>query len=65
MKLRLQPIRVYCMHHVCAKFDGESMNKGDWMQIDEFKSRVLAMKQCGVEFISLAEANDKIGRAHV
>ena len=41
LKLRLQPIRVYCMHHVCDKFDAESMNKGDWMQIDEFKNKVI------------------------
>lgn len=56
MKLRLQPIRVYCFHHVCAKYDVESMNEGDWMQIDEFKSRVLVMLQDGVEFISLSDA---------
>ena len=56
LKLRLQPIRVYCMHHVCDKFDAESMNKGDWMQIDEFKQKVQTMQQDGVEFISLTEA---------
>ena len=56
MKLRLQPIRVFCLHHVCKAFDAESMNKGDWMQIDEFKTKVLAMRQDGVEFISLTEA---------
>lgn len=60
MKLWLQPIRVYCLHHVCAEFDAESMNSGDWMQIDEFKSKVLAMQQEGVEFISLSEAYNKI-----
>lgn len=65
MKLRLQPIRVFCLHHVCAFFDAEVMIDGDWMQIDEFKSKVKAMQQDGVEFISLTEAynhlkNDKI-----
>lgn len=60
MKLRLQPIHVYCLHHVCALFDAESMNACDWMQIDEFKYKVLAMWQDGVEFISLTEAYDKI-----
>lgn len=59
-KLRLQPIRVYCLHHVCAEFNAESMNAGDWMQIDEFKTKVMAMQQNGVEFISLTEAYDKI-----
>lgn len=56
MKTRLCPIRVYCMHHVSAKFDAESMNEGDWMQINKFKNRILAMRHNGVEFISLTEA---------
>lgn len=63
-KLRLQPIRVFCMHHVCAEFDAESMNVGDWMQIDMFKNCIMAMQFNGVQFISLTEAyhhivNDK------
>lgn len=56
MKIRLQPIRVYCMHHVCAEYDADSMNRGDWMQIDEFKHKVQALQKSGVEFISLKEA---------
>lgn len=60
MKLRLQPIRVYCLHHVCAAFDAESMNECDWTQIDEFKSKVLSMLQDGVEFISLRGAYAKL-----
>ncbi len=56
MKLRLQPIRVFCLHHVCAEFDAESMNPGDWMQIDEFKSKIQSMRSNGVMFISLSEA---------
>lgn len=54
-KLRMQPIRVYCLHHVCAKFDAEAMNACDWMQIDEFKRKILSLQQEGVEFISLTE----------
>lgn len=66
-KIRLQPIRVFCFHHVCAMFDAGSMNACDWMQIDEFKKKMLALLQNGVEFISLTEAyhhicNDKIRR---
>lgn len=56
MKMRLQPIRVFCLHHVCATFDAESMNTCDWMQIDDFKAKVQALQQDGVEFISLTEA---------
>lgn len=59
-KLRLQPIRVYCLHHVCAELDSDYMNRGDWMQIDEFKNKVIAMQQNGVEFISLTDAYNKI-----
>ena len=61
MKMRLQPIRVYCLHHVCAELDPESMNACDWMQIDEFKAKVKAMQQDGVEFISLSDAYFHIG----
>ena len=68
MKMRLQPIRVYCLHHVCAKFDESAMYACDWMQIDEFKSKVSAMRTDGVEFISLSDAyskmaNDKFRKA--
>lgn len=55
-KIRLRPIRVFCLHHVCGAFDAESMNQGDWMQIDEFKNKVLALQRDGVEFVSLMEA---------
>lgn len=60
VKLRLQPIHAFCLHHVCGAFDAESMNQGDWMQIDEFKNKVLALRQRGVEFIALTEAYNKI-----
>lgn len=56
MKMRLRPIRVFCLHHVCAEFDAESMNACDWMEIGEFKEKVQTMRQDGVEFISLREA---------
>lgn len=59
-KFRLQPIHVYCLHHVCAEYNAESMNKGDWMQIDEFKAKVQSMQQDGVVFISLTEAYAKL-----
>ena len=56
IRMRLQPIRVYCLHHVCAEFDAESMNVCDWMEIDEFRTKVRARLKDGVEFISLLEA---------
>lgn len=60
MKLRLQPIRVYCLHHVCAEFDSETMEACDWMQIDDFKREIIAMRNAGIEFISLSAARTKI-----
>ena len=56
MKLRLQPIRVFCLHHVSEQFDAESMSACDWMQIDEFKRLILSMQHDGITFISLSEA---------
>lgn len=58
--MRLQPIHVYCLHHVCERFDAESMHECDWMALDEFKQKVLAMQQSGVEFITLTNAYDKL-----
>lgn len=59
MHMRLQPIRVFCLHHVCEHFDAESMHAEDWMALDVFKQKVLAMQQCGVQFISLSDAHNK------
>jgi len=63
MKLRLQPIRVYCLHHVCEHFDPESMNEGDWMALNVFTQKVLAMRHSGVKFISLTDAHDKLAHS--
>lgn len=60
LQLRLQPIRVFCLHHVCAEFDADSMNECDWMPIEEFKSKVMAMQRDGVEFISMTYAYQRI-----
>lgn len=62
MKLRLQPIRVFCLHHVCEEFDAETMVACDWMQIDEFKQKIVALQKNGIEIISLAEAHEKMKR---
>ena len=59
-KMRLQPIRVYCLHHVSEMYDPLTMWEKDWMQLDEFKQIVLQMKASGVEFISLPEAYDHV-----
>lgn len=56
MKLRLQPIRVFCLHHVCEQFDAEAMYPCDWMALDEFKKKIIALRSQGYQFISLTSA---------
>ena len=56
-RLIYQPIRVYCLHHVCTSYDAGTMYEGDWIALDEFKQKILAMQQAGVQFISLLEAH--------
>lgn len=58
--MRLQPIRVYCFHHVSAEYNPLTMWECDWTQIDQFKRNIMHLKACGVEFISLPEAHDKL-----
>lgn len=56
MKLRLQPIRVFCLHHVCEHFDADAMYACDWMALDEFKQKIIALRNQGYQFISLTAA---------
>lgn len=56
IKLRLQPIRVFCLHHVCEKFDAQSMYPCDRMALDEFKQKIHDMIEQRYQFISLTEA---------
>lgn len=56
MKIRLQPIRVFCMHHVCEQYDAESMYPCDWMALREFKLKMQDLHNKGYQFISLTDA---------
>ena len=56
LRMRIQPIRVFCMHHVCEKFDANSMHESDWMSLIDFENRVSSLQNQGVHFISLDEA---------
>lgn len=60
LHLRLQPIRVFCFHHVSGEFDPQSMKKIDWTQIDDFKTKILEIRQGGWDFISLSKAAQHI-----
>lgn len=56
VKLRLQPIRVFCLHHVCEQFDVETMYPCDWMALSEFKQKIKDLHNQGYQFISLTDA---------
>lgn len=60
MKLRLQPIRVFCLHHVCKHFGAEAMYACDWMALDEFKLKINALRNKGYQFISLTAAYEHL-----
>ena len=60
MKLRLRPIRVFCLHHVCEQFDAEAMYPCDWMALDEFKQKIKALRSQGYQFISLTDAYEHL-----
>lgn len=56
IKLRLEPIRVFCFHHVCEQYDEKSMYLSDWMSINDFKKHIYSLRDKGYQFISLTEA---------
>ncbi len=56
MKLRLKPIRVFCLHHVCQQFEADTMHECDWMELEEFKQKINALLCQGYQFISLTDA---------
>ena len=59
IKIRLQPIRVFCFHQVSETFDASTMYPEDWTQIDQFKRNIEQLKK-QYTFISLPEAYDKL-----
>lgn len=60
MKLRLQPIRVFCFHHVSDVYDPLTMWKCDWTQIEEFKRNIIHLQKKGFRFISMSEAQQHL-----
>ena len=59
IKMRLQPIRVFCFHQVSEKFDASTMWECDWTQIEQFKHNIIQLK-AQYTFISLEEAVGKL-----
>ena len=60
MKLRMQPIRVFCFHHVSAVYNPDVYCKPDWIPLDFLKNYLEQLQAEGYKFISLAEAQTKI-----
>lgn len=60
MKLRLQPIRVFCFHQVSDTFDEQTCYREDWLQTDVFKNEIQELCRQGYIFISLPDAYDKL-----
>jgi peptidoglycan/xylan/chitin deacetylase (PgdA/CDA1 family) len=58
--MRLQPIRVYCLHHVSDSFDESTMYSIDWLQTDVFKSEIDQLRNEEYEFISLEKATEHL-----
>ena len=59
MRLRLQPISVFCFHQVSDVFDPESMWECDWMSTNDFKNLINNLQK-KYTFISLQDAYDKL-----
>lgn len=59
MKIRLQPIRVFCIHQISDVFDPKSMWECDWMSTIDFKSRINELQR-EYTFISMSEAYAKL-----
>lgn len=55
-KFFFQPIRVFCFHHVCEKYDEESMYLCDWMSLSDFVQKIDVLREQGYQFISLTKA---------
>ena len=60
MKLRLEPIRVFFLHHVCEQFDSDAMYSCDWMALDDFKQKINVLRSQGYQFISLMAAYEHL-----
>lgn len=59
IKIRLQPIRVFCFHQTSEVFDASTMWKCDWISTNDFKTKINHLQK-EYTFISLSDAYDKL-----
>lgn len=64
-RIRLTPIRAFCLHHVCEQFNDEVMCKHDWMSLTEFKIKINDLLKQGYNFISLTEAQRHLQKDYI
>lgn len=62
MKLRLQPIRIFCFHQVSDEYAPLTMWECDWTQTELFKRNIQNLMERGYNFISLLQAHEKLKR---
>lgn len=60
LRVRLQPIHVFCFHHVSETYDPLTMWEEDWVNTNVFKQWIMSLKKRGYTFISLLEAHEKL-----
>lgn len=60
-RLWIKPVRVFCFHQVSDVFDSDTMKECDWMQTEDFKKKILSIKQ-QYTFVSLEEAYGHIAK---
>ena len=56
LRLRLQPIRVFCFHQVSEQLNPDVHCKPDWMSLSEMKQKISDLRKAGYTFITLQEA---------
>lgn len=61
-KVRLYPIRVFCLHEISAKPEFPNEKYFDWMEINAFKDAIEHLREQEYHFISLTDAYLKISR---
>lgn len=59
IRLRLRPIRVFCLHQVSESFDSLRCFECDWLQTNRFKQSITELLKL-YEFIPLSEAQQKL-----
>lgn len=50
-----EPIRVFCIHHVCDEYNSDIMWDIDWVSTASLKRYIIRLKNEGVQFVSLDE----------